>query len=551
MLVQLDTFFSTDWMTNALKNYSPSTGIPGVLFQVGDNVEHEHIYNLLLKTTPIEEYSDILNFYRGENGQFSQFYYVADKMQDYWFNDAGYGEFSAILTYMLMEIEGAPDYQSYSNSNGTWVDFVGQENTNENRAIGGYFPGFQADWQNRAAYLPSYSARISNNKIRLGCVVPGVTVFPHISSGALGLVPDFRDGFDIESSNPFDYVAFRISGDLPMKNINTDWNLAFQGDSLLIVPYIWAAYVFEKYEDALFEFSKRVVQDIMAIVAAIPSGGTSLTLLGGVEIAYKLGDIAFAAETFNFNVSGEEYIPPEVHQAWQFTGAAIGLAKAVRNVGLVRQGANGTIEKFRIGRLPAAVRELTKEDRQSLVKLGKSLFKLYKSAKSTYGKFRAIGRPPEVSSPAIWERFLDNFDREVDDLYLYQRKAGLGTDPYYNNLRLALVPDTDSTYRQDYYEVFLQQGAVNITGAGRINRDNERLFIPARWKAEPYRARDSVTVVAVYDSLVYLNPSGERSVGALRIHLELLNGNVFVSEADLLVDYPVTNPLAEVFPKNH
>lgn len=547
MLVHLDTFFSTDWMTNALKNYSPSTGIPGVLFQVGNNVEHEHVYNLLLKTAPIEDYSDILSFYRGEDGQFGQFYYVVDKMQDLWFNDVGYGEFSAILTYMLMEVEGAPEYQSHTNTNGTWVDIAGQQNANEHHAIGGYFPGYQVDWENGSAYLPTYSARIRNNKIRLGCVVPPLGAFPHISSGSLSLVPHFPDGFDIESNNPFEYVAFRIAGNLPMKNIATNWNLAIQGDSLLIVPYVWAAYIFERYEDALFEFSKRVVQDIMAIVAAIPSGGTSLTLLAGAEIAYKAGDIIFAAETFNFNVSGEEFIPPEVHQAWAFTGAAIGLAKAVKKVGLVKKGANGTIEKFRIGRLRTAVQELTKEDRQSLVKVGKSVFKLYKSAKSTYSKFRQIGRPAGVTSPEIWERFLDNFDREIDDLYLYQRKADAGVDPYYNNLRLALIQNPDSSYQDDYYQVFLQQGSVNIKGAGMMSRDNDLLFIPANWQTTAYQARDSISVVAVYDSLVYLNRLGERRVGALRIHYDPVNARVFVSEADILVDLPAASSLALVF----
>ncbi len=268
--------------------------------------DQENLFNVILKSAKVEEYSDILNLFKG-NGDYDIYHRVNNKMDDCLlpdhFDPHGYDEFAATLADMVVRLNG-----------------FGDSDQEQELKINATIP-YVASWH----YTYLVENNVDGGKTRLQVEEKKITLSDDTTADSF-FYSTPTVGF------PFENVKLTFDRDSKFTIPNTDQK--FKAGQSIVVPYCYAEWLFRRYNQATFDLKTRVATNFATALIAI---ATSPNTLGGsiilyADATYAAADILVAAAVYEQDITGDTIFSAEVLKYWDLAGISIAIPDAVQIV---------------------------------------------------------------------------------------------------------------------------------------------------------------------------------------------------------------------------
>lgn len=500
--------------------------------------DEEHLYNAILGSTPTDDFAQILDFYKGENENYADFFSVANKMLDF-MGDEGYARFAEILTRMVLATKGQPELtitpvdpsefnHTYFPTN-IFCDIAGQETPEELNYVKSFYAG--TDYY----FSHDYEASFANNKIN----VSGAFSFFQMTSEYGGGLIEIED-YTI-TGNPFDYVAIKIDDALRITGAGAT---VFDAESgVLIVPYCWAHLIYDRLDDAEVQLGIRMAGNALSLFLVPFSGGASLGLrtLIYVEAAYSLADGYVASDAYEWAHTGSGNLSQTFHNVWNTTGLVIGAANLAGVISIPAYA--NRVTKVNLSKLKETYDQIKRSPFYSEADLNELRLKFGQSY-DEFVDFRN-GLTPNNLPPGwvlsqadldFFDSFIAQFARERDFLEFYARYAPKPW-PSGGNQLLSTIDLADDAATGAYQLILKMEGPNGaVLPMGGVVKSSELPFTPANW-LPPGGGSSSVIQVGMLDDITFFTSQGVKTTGKLAVYLDPTNPTqVFCKIINLLDD---------------
>ncbi|MEM9819458.1 MAG: polymorphic toxin-type HINT domain-containing protein [Bacteroidota bacterium] len=249
--------------------------------------EEENLYNALLLTAPKEDYEAILNLFSApdaDGNAYALYYTVIDKLEDFvnTFDNRGYSTFATALADMVYKSRARDQY----HEDGLYVSIDEEDYS--------YFYDVQRDVENQTKLT--------------------------ISSTQIGVDPISSQGY------PFEYVEVRFKNNSAFSFSGANHGQNFRAGDKVIVPIVFADWLFRKYEGANFDLRSRQAANyiviVLATLATLEAGGSGgIAVSAVISGAYAATDLLVMAEDeYLLDLTGNSYFTEEQHMIWTVLG---------------------------------------------------------------------------------------------------------------------------------------------------------------------------------------------------------------------------------------